>query len=310
MTAKQADRWLLLVHQIPAKPDYLRVKIGRRLARLGAVAIKNSVYVLPNDGERVEDLQWVVREIADGGGEGTLVAARFLGGLDDDAVEELFRAARDADCTPILAEARALLEQGVPTERSAFEADLARLRRRHDEVAAVDFFGSNRRVELDGVLRACGALLQPAPCIEGESMEDGITWVTRRGIKVDRMASAWLIRRFVDPAARFKFVEAKGYVPEPGERRFDMFDAEYTHEGDACTFEVLVRRFGLADPALVPIAEIVHDIDLKDGKFARAEAAGVAMMVDAIAAAHPGDEARLARASALFDDLVVGFAAR
>ena len=131
----------------------------------------------------------------------------------------------------------------------------------------------------------------------------GRTWVTRTGIKVDRMASAWLIRKFIDPKARFKFVSAKGYEPRKGELRFDMFEAEFTHEGDLCTFEVLVQRFGLVDPALLAVAEIVHDIDVKDGKYRREEAAGVAQLIAGIAAAHPSDEERLARGATLFDDL-------
>src|SRR4029077_21228180 len=96
-------------------------------------------------------------------------------------------------------------------------------------------------------------------------------WVTREGVGIDRMGSAWLIRRFIDPAARFKFVSAKGYVPKPRELRFDMFEAEFTHEGDRCTFEVLIERMGLDDPGLRPLAEIVHDVDLKDAKFRRDE---------------------------------------
>ena len=129
------------------------------------------------------------------------------------------------------------------------------------------------------------------------------TWVTRTGIKVDRMASAWLIRRFIDPAARFEFVAAKGHTPAAGELSFDMFDAEFTHEGDLCTFEVLVRRFGLDDPGLRHLAEIVHDIDLKDAKFGREEAPGIGQLVAGIAAAHADDEERLARGTALFEDL-------
>jgi hypothetical protein len=131
----------------------------------------------------------------------------------------------------------------------------------------------------------------------------GRTWVTRSGIKVDRMASAWLIRKFIDPQARFKFVPAKGYVPQKNEVRFDMFEAEFTHDGDLCTFEVLVERFGLADPALRPIAEIVHDVDVKDAKYGREEAPGIGQVVAGIAAAHPDDEARLERGSALFEDM-------
>ena len=131
----------------------------------------------------------------------------------------------------------------------------------------------------------------------------GRTWVTRAGIKVDRMASAWLIRKFIDPQARFKFVPAKGYEPQGGEVRFDMFEAEFTHEGDLCTFEVLLERFGLAEPALGSIAEIVHDVDVKDAKYGREEAPGVGQVVAGIAAAHADDEARLERGAALFDDL-------
>ncbi len=300
------DRWLLLVHQLPAKPDYLRAKIGRRLARLGAVPIKNSVYVLPNDPEHVEDLQWLLREITDGGGEGTLASARFLGGLDDARVEEMFRAARDEECGAVLVEARALLQRGPAADRAAFDAEVERLRKRHDEIAAVDFYGSNRRVELDGVLRGLRELAPPNPG-GGERTEPGRAWVTRRGVKVDRMASAWLIRRFIDPDARFTFVDPKGYVPLAGELRFDMFDAEYTHEGDGCTFEVLVRRFGVHEPGIEALAQVIHDIDLKDGRYGRAETAGVAMQVEGIAAGTDDDEARIRAASTMLDALLRGF---
>jgi hypothetical protein len=127
--------------------------------------------------------------------------------------------------------------------------------------------------------------------------------VTRRGVYVDRIASAWFIRRFIDPDARFKFVPAKGYEPEPGELRFDMYEGEYTHEGDHCTFEVLLSRAGLNDPALAAIGEIVHDIDLKDAKFGREEASGIARVMDGIAAANKEDERRLERGAAVLDDL-------
>ena len=131
----------------------------------------------------------------------------------------------------------------------------------------------------------------------------GRTWVTRKGIHVDRMASAWLIRRFIDPEARFKFVPGRGYRPQAGELRFDMFEAEYTHDGDRCTFEVLVEKFQPEDRALRPVAQIVHDIDLKDSKFGRPEVQGIERLVAGIAMAHREDEERLARGSAVFEDL-------
>ena len=130
------------------------------------------------------------------------------------------------------------------------------------------------------------------------------TWVTRRGIKVDRTASAWLIRRFIDPEARFKFVEPTGYRPSTGELRYDMFDGEFTHEGERCTFETLVERFGLGDDAgLAAIAEIVHDLDLKESRYGRAEAAGVASILAGIARRHEEDDERIAGGAPMFDYL-------
>ena len=131
----------------------------------------------------------------------------------------------------------------------------------------------------------------------------GRMWVTRKGIHVDRMGSAWLIRRFIDPGARFKFVPAKGYQPGPAELRFDMYEADFTHEGDCCTFEVLLERFHLKDPALQSIAEIIHDIDLKDTKFAREETIGIDRLIAGIAMRHKDDEGRRGRAADMFDDL-------
>jgi hypothetical protein len=140
------------------------------------------------------------------------------------------------------------------------------------------------------------------PATEPESLK-GRLWVTRRGVYVDRIASAWLIQRFIDPDARFKFVAAKGYEPEQGELRFDMFDGEFTHEGDRCTFEVLLARMELTDPALIAIGQIVHDIDLKDGKYGRDEAGGIARLVEGIAVANQDDRQRIERGSVIFNDL-------
>jgi len=120
---------------------------------------------------------------------------------------------------------------------------------------------------------------------------------------VDRIASAWLIRRFVDPEARFKFVRGQRYAPEAGELRFDMFEAEFTHEGERCTFEVLLRRFGIEDAALGPLAEIVHDIDLKDSRFSRPEAPGMDRLIAGIAMRHKDDDARLRDGAAVLEAL-------
>ena len=306
--------WLLLIHQIPPRPNYLRVKIGRRLQKLGAAAIKNSVYALPGGDLAREDLAWVLREIVEGGGDGSVVEARFVEGLSGEQVRELFRAARDADYDAVGREARALAK-GLPrrgavsgARRAVLEPRLARLQRRLAEVAALDFFGARGREPVEGLLgelarRLAPAAPKPAGKASAAPPPRGATWVTRTGIHLDRMASAWLIRRFIDGKARFKFVPARTYQHKDGELRFDMVDGEFTHQGDLCTFEVLLDRFKPGDAALRRLAEIVHDIDLKDEKYARPEKAGIEQLINAIATAHPEDEVRLARAGAALDDL-------
>jgi hypothetical protein len=317
MEKSNDGRWLLLIHLLPPKPDYFRVKIWRRLQRLGAVAIKNSVYVLPKNDQTQEDFQWVLREIVEGGGDASLCEARFVEGLSDDQVEALFQAARGAEYDQIVEEARRLAETPVPdeqieeTRRTQSEVDLARLKRRLTEVVAIDFFGAPGREAAEGLVSGVEARMRDKRLgkeignFTAARREDlkGKTWVTRKGIHVDRMASAWFVRRFIDSGARFKFVPAKGYKPLPDELRFDMFEAEFTHEGDRCSLEVLIERTGINDPAVGPIAEIVHDVDLKDSKFGRQETPGIERLIAGIAMAHKDDETRLARGEAVFDDL-------
>jgi len=304
----QDRRWLLLIHQIPPKPAYFRVKVWRRLQTMGAVAIKNSVYVAPKTDQTQEDLEWLLREIVEGGGDASICEARFIEGLQDDQVEALFNTAREADYHQIADEARAIAERR-PSAGSALAGDVEveRLRRRLKAIADIDFFGAPGREIAEGLVRDLErqqrSSTEAAPHAADPERYRGRTWVTRKGVHVDRIASAWLVRRFVDPDAEFKFVPARGYRPEHGEIRFDMFEAEFTHDGDRCTFEVLIERLGLDDPALLPLAEIVHDIDLKDAKFGREELAGVDALITGVATAHRDDEQRLARGGAVFDAL-------
>jgi hypothetical protein len=307
--------WLLLIHQIPPKPNYFRVKIWRRLQRLGAVAIKNSVYALPSSEQAQEDLNWVLREIVEGGGDASLVEARLVEGLNDEQVKEMFRAARDADYMAVADDTRELAKrlprkgEIADEKRGELEGALARLQKRVSEIAAIDFFHARRREALDGLLKEVQEKIaaqsprpETAPARPVEKPR-GATWVTRTGIHVDRMASAWLIRRFIDPKAKFKFVGSREYRHQAGELRFDMFDGEFTHQGDLCSFEVLLARFEITDAAVRPLAEIVHDIDLKDEKYGRADNAGFEHLINGIAMAHPEDEVRLQRATAVLDDL-------
>jgi hypothetical protein len=317
VSKRSEPRWLLLLHQIPRKPVYLRVKVWRRLQRLGAVSIKNAVYALPRSEERNEDLQWVMREIVAGGGEATLVEAHLVQGLRDDEVEALFNKARDADyeqlAEQIRGAAKLFPKRGKLTDkaRRKIGAEVERLQRGLEEIAAIDFFHASSRETASGLLAELRQKLATEPAATAAAEPEkyqGRTWVTRKGIHVDRMASAWLIRRFIDPAAKFKWVAPKGYVPEDGELRFDMFEAEFTHVGNLCSFEVLMQRTGQKDRALQAIAEIVHDIDIKDERYRRPETAGVASLVAGIALTSANDDERLARASAALDQLYEVFA--
>jgi hypothetical protein len=310
--------WLLLIHLLPAKPAYFRVKIWRRLQGLGAVLLKNSVYMLPASERTQEDFEWLLKEIVEGGGEGMICEAKLIDGLSDQDVQQLFNAARQADYDAAAKAARALADSVQGKLDDAARADakvrLARLKAEVARIFELDFFGANGREAVAGVLGAIETQLAAEPDMTNdgqaaaiESLPKRRMWVTRQGVYVDRIASAWLIRRFVDPEARFKFVPAKGYIPAADEVRFDMFAAEFTHEGDRCTFEVLLARSGLPDPALAAIAQIVHDIDMKDGKFGRNETSGIASLIEGIAAATKDDERRLDRGAAVFDDLYAYF---
>jgi hypothetical protein len=312
-----ADAWLLLIHQLPPKPAYLRVKIWRRLQGLGAIAAKNSVYVLPAGEQTLEDFQWLLREIEEGGGEGMICEANLVDGLSDQEVRGLFDAARDAEYEEIARELRVLTSElkernaVLPERKAEAKNQVVRLRRRFSEVSAIDFFSATGRMTVDALLSELEARLTETPGDEEikeaqmtKLAEDlkGKTWVTRRGVHVDRIACAWLIRRFIDPKAGFKFIAGRDYEAKPGELRFDMFKGEVTHEGDMCSFEVLLARTGMDDPALRAIAEIVHDIDLKDSKFGREQTAGIAHVVAGICMSQDDDLARIERGSALLDD--------
>lgn len=317
-------RWLLLIHQLPSKPAYFRVKIWRRLQRIGAVAVKSTVYALPANAETQEDFEWLLKEVGEGGGEAMLCEARLIDGLTDAQVQALFDAARDEDYGAIATEARVLstrLESAdlASEEFAEIRSQTNRLRKRLAEVAAIDFFGATGRLSAESLI----ALLEQALAEDKDMAEEqpktpsmtaadlkGRIWVTRKGVHVDRIACSWLIRRFIDPDAIIHFAPGKGYVPNPGEIRFDMFEGEITHEGDRCSFEVLLAKARIADPALQAIAEIVHDIDLKDAKFGREETMGIASLIAGICSANPQDEQRILHGGPVFDNLYQYFRAR
>jgi hypothetical protein len=310
--------WLLFIHSVPPKPPYLRAKVMRRLSQFGALALKRSAYLLPAGDAAHEDLQWLRQEIAADGGDAWIVEARFAGGLTDDEVREKFRAMRASDYQAIVAEARTLLDRlraaDPADDDTSADADRRRLRRRLDAVRRIDFFQADGSNEAEALMSTIDRLAESAATstTANRSTEDlqARTWVTRRGVKVDRMASAWLIRRFIDPAATFVFVAPDAGPPAAGALRFDMFEGEFTHDGGRCTFEVLLDVSGRAtDPALLAIAQIVHDIDLREERYQRPETAGIRAMIEGLVARFDDDHRRLAESAPLFDALYASLAA-
>jgi len=289
LLAVKEGRWLLLIHQLPPKPDYFRVKIWRRLQGLGAVAIKNSVYALPFTPQATEDFQWLRKEITAGGGEASVCRATFVDGLADPQIETLFRTTRDAEYAEVTSAA----------ERVESPAEIARLERRLRDITALDHFGAAGRRAAETAMAKLKTQSNTRRTRERPRTRRGATWITRPDVHVDRIASAWLIKRFIDPNARFAFGEARD-----GAVSFDMFEGDYTHEGDRCTFETLLQRFGLEqDGALRAIAEMVHDVDVKDGKFGREETPGFERLIAGIVKRHARDEARIERGAELLNDL-------
>lgn len=267
------------------------------------MAVKNAVYLLPQSAEALENLQWIAQEIVAGGGDAHLFEGDFVDGVAGESAVVQFRKTRDADYAAVTIDARAAIKAAAIADLAAAHA---RLSRRLDEIRNIDFFKASGRLAAEKAVAAIEArlkkdrkeetlMLQANPDLRGK------TWVTRPDIHIDRLASAWFIRRFIDPKARFRF-DAKA-KPRDGEIRFDMVGGDFTHEEDRCTLETLVRRIGLPDKGVRAIAEIVHDLDLKEAKFDRAETAGVRTMLDGIIGRFASDTERIERALPLFDDL-------
>lgn len=301
-------QWLILTHRIPPRPLYLRAKMRQRLAAAGAIAVKNSVYLLPNGDEAREDLEWIAQEITAGGGDAHLFVGDFVDPRGTATAIAHFSEARRTDYRKVAADAVAAVKgsRGArPPESLAHTHE--RLSRRLEQVRRLDAFQAKGRLEAEKALAALAQRLAREPKQEKgmrAAARDlvGRTWVTRPGVKVDRIASAWFIKRFIDAKARFRFEDPQ--TPRrDGDLRFDMVGGDFTHDGDRCTLETLIHRVGLPDAGVRAIAEIVHDIDLKEAKFGRRETAGVAAAIDGLVKRLPNDTDRIAHGLTLFDDL-------
>src|SRR6266853_429986 len=316
--------WILLIHQLPPKPTNLRVRIWRKLQKLGAVAIKNSVYVLPANEKTHEDFQWLKQEIESASGEATVFQAASVEGATDEEIITAFRKARDEEFAVLAAELDGL--SGAVSQQTrgkhlsvgrlvTHESELDKLHSQLESIIANDFFNADKRTPALAAYERCQKAIRAAhgqPAKASRSLKrsgtldlakyQGRRWMTRRNLHIDRLASAWLIKQFIDKRPRLYFV-AEGEKVE-GAIPFDMYGAEFTHHGEDCTFETMLKRFGLSDSkALREIAEIVHDIDLKDDKFHRLEAVGLNTIISGLSQTLRDDRKLLQQCSAIFDGL-------
>jgi len=309
-------RWLVFAHQLPARPSNARVKTWRRLQQVGAVPVKNSVYVLPNTAQSMEDFEWLRTEVAAVGGQASIFEASSINGVDERQIIEHFRKARAADFGKLNKDIKAMrtrLRNSAGSDGDGLRAVRA-LRERYEQVRRHDFFSAPGGVEAEAALieldagrrRPSKAPAETPSCSLDSRDYQHRSWVTRPRPGVDRFSSAWLIRRFVDPAAQFLFATAPDKVPDA--IPFDMYQSGgFRHEGDRCTFEVLQQRFDIKDTAVRRIGEIVHDLDLKDDRFRSPHAVTIGNLVEGLRASIPDDAQLLARGIALFEALYVSF---
>jgi hypothetical protein len=320
--APNRRRWLLFIHQLPSHPSNLRVTTWRRLQQIGAIPLKHAVYALPDTPDAREDFEWLKTEARAAGGDASVFAADNVDAWSDDALVEEFRRARQALYEELCQDVEQALKR-TPSARRPKGTRAPAVRRlleifRERLVAAerIDFFGSAGRDRVLTVLRQLedridGTSRQTAPSGQGDQSGrlasfQGRVWITRPRPGVDRMASAWLIRLFIDRQARFGFAADRESVPDHGVP-FDMFGVEFSHQGDGCTFETLCAVFGITGPALSRIAAIVHDLDLKDGRFGAPEGSTVGAMIEGLQLAYQNDEALLEQGMTLFDSLYRSF---
>ncbi len=311
-------RWLLLIVGLPSGASaQARVSTWRKLKKSGALGIRDSVYLLPSTGDATEMANWIAGEVRAVGGEAQIAHLTSITGLDDEALVERFNALRDADYTEIESELEPVVKKAKQSgDTSRLRAELRRAAQRLEEVARIDFFkapGGQRvralveqaRTLIESGERPPGALGHQSPPLDRASYQ-GRLWATRARPKVDRLASAWLIRHFIDPAARFGFL-AEGEKPARDALTFDTFGGDFTHEGDDCTFEVLVRRFGLDSPGLATVAQVVHNADLNDEKFDRQEHTGLVAVIAGLIQNVSDDQALILAAYPLFSALKTAF---
>ena len=300
LTETQRSPWLLLMFSLPAKKASERVGIWRRLKKYGTVPLRTSGHLLPNTPENQERFEWVAAAIRKYRGQASVAQLQTIDDLPSDQLRQMFLDARGKDYEALMKDIKSFA-----AKKGHRQGEIARFRRRLQEIAAIDFFGSPLRGRAEALLENAGSVAAAKALPEGRKAKKEFLdrlWVTRPRPGIDRVSSAWLIRRFIDGSARFVFADDPGR--HPGAIPYDMFQGGgFGHRGNDCTFETLRKEFAVRDPKVAVIAEIVHDADLSDDKFERAEGKGLDRVL--VGWAHEGitDEELLRRGMELIEGL-------
>jgi len=301
-------QWLVFSFSVPAKLQGFRVKIWRKLNALGAVQVKNSIYVLPANDHHQEQLTWMAKETDEQGGEALIIARGELLNIPDEQIRATFTRARDEEYRSLEDEIRAQLDLSAPQE---LLPAIRKFERRLEAIRPIDFFPSGKGEALTRLLEEVHrnrGVQSPSLAALDPLQYQGKTWVTRANPYVDRLASFWLIRRFIDPAAKLKFLSPSDPLPDaPDCILFDMSEAEFTHVGGLVTFEVIAESFRTSDVIPARMRQVLKAIDLEELETAPAEAVGVKQMLDGLVAANPDDFARIDQAFIFFDTLLSSY---
>lgn len=319
-------RWILFFYSVPSRPVNARVKIWRRLAKEGAVQLKGAVYVLPYSEERYEFCQWIMSEVASLGGEGDFVVTDKFEMLGNSEIIRLFVNQREADyrrlekgLSDVEVRINSFIKGGSMKSTEALAEELIGYSKDMDDIGKIDYFSSQLRIDIEKKINGLSNDLKKItlhgvremPTVKSASIRRmfkkdfaGRTWITRKNPFVDRMASAWLIQKFIDGKAVFQCIDdsGKGNIPE-GAVLFDTRDGDFTHKGDLCTFEVLVKAFGIKDRAVKKIAELVHELDVKDEKYRSSKARGIEEILIGIRKSSKNDIETLKKGMDVFEML-------
>ena len=295
--------WLLLLYALPSECKAERVSLWRKLKRFGAVQ-KTSAYILPDDPMHRERFQWLAKQVRDDGGEATLVQAQKIEGLSDERIINLFHEERTKAYKELIAETQTLAKKAKKATPE-FNAEVERLRRRFQELRAIDYFDSPSGHDAEMALNRVATRFKRSPEAATRTLSKADfarkLLLTRPRPEIDRVGSAWLVKKFIDPEARFVFAPRPGDFPDA--IPYDMPDVEFTHQGEDCTFETLLNRFSISEPRLRAISEMIHDADLEDRKFGRNECLGIDLVLKGFGRRGLSDEEILAKGFDCFEAL-------